>query len=266
MAHYKNFYETIEEANMRLRQSTIVYDGAPYRVLAIANHKPDGIFRIYLEPVAKGSYGMLHNAPASSVGDVPCYHLGSLSLSMGPKMDEWMESPKSDGYGVIRKHINSPKFNRFRPYPLGMANFNGSAVYVQRKPNRKSEQGLIPSMLNISVPTLSLRGNNTPQLGFHFPTDGPSFHDLVVGNYPTYLDCVTNLRGDASSNVSVAFDRNFALVKGPFGMLFLAYKKNVVGTVEGDGVQNSVRLASEYHYTREAIEELGIFSNIGVLN
>jgi hypothetical protein len=44
--------------------------------------------------------------------------------------------------GILRKQMNSPLFNKFRPYPLGMCNTKGQrAYYLERQPNRKTEQG-----------------------------------------------------------------------------------------------------------------------------
>jgi hypothetical protein len=49
MATHPNTFETVKEAMMRLRRTVVVYDGQPFVVLCITNHKADGIFRIYLQ-------------------------------------------------------------------------------------------------------------------------------------------------------------------------------------------------------------------------
>jgi hypothetical protein len=49
MQEHVNFYENIKEARMRLKGTIVLYEGIPYRVLAIADHKGP-VFRIYLNP------------------------------------------------------------------------------------------------------------------------------------------------------------------------------------------------------------------------
>ena len=51
MAH-PNFYENLKEAQMRLLRTVVTYDNEPYYVGAITNHMKDGIFRVYLLPLA----------------------------------------------------------------------------------------------------------------------------------------------------------------------------------------------------------------------
>ena len=72
MASYLNFYETVTEANMRLRQTVVLYDNEPYHVLAISDHISKGEealkgeFRIYLAPFP-------HNS--KTFGNCPAYTL-----------------------------------------------------------------------------------------------------------------------------------------------------------------------------------------------
>ena len=82
MANHKNFYETIKEARMRLAQTVVMYDGEPYYVLALDNHKSDGIFRVYLDKLGQKG-GMAHrrlNIPFE-------YYDGETSV--GAAMDKW---------------------------------------------------------------------------------------------------------------------------------------------------------------------------------
>jgi hypothetical protein len=138
MKEHPNFYENVKEAMMRLRRTVVLYDGEPWVVLAITNHKPDGIFRVYLDPIGKDPN---KNRQRPEPEGFPPEHPG-----LGGYMDTWIdEHPDS---GIKRKQMNSPLFNKFRPYPLGMCNIKGSGCYyIERQPNRKTEQGLISSML-----------------------------------------------------------------------------------------------------------------------
>jgi hypothetical protein len=64
--------------------------------------------------------------------------------------------PLNKGHPIIRKTMNSPKFNKFRPFPLGMCNSNGRCYFLERQPLRpKVEQGLIRSMVTEKQITLA---------------------------------------------------------------------------------------------------------------
>ncbi len=95
MTKHPNFYENLAEAQMRLVNTVVLYDGEPYMVLTIAAHAPDGIFRVYLDPIdwdgkEKKPQTGLHNI---SQGD----------SNLGPYMDQWMKDTK--GHRVIRKRM-----------------------------------------------------------------------------------------------------------------------------------------------------------------
>lgn len=255
MANYTNFYETLKEALMRLRGTVVLYDGEPYEVFCIAAHKPDGIFRVYLFPI-----GWDNPPKKPDMGYVGSYE----AAGVGPYLDEWMKAnPES---GMLRKMMNSPLFNKFRPYPLGMCNLKGrGAFYIERQPARKTEQGLTGSMLVETAVTASMddfdpTGKKRAGL-YHISIFGPAFKSCVLGEYPSAHECLTNLNDPKIVNNSAAFHRKFALVRGPIGMLFLAYKQEVVGLLTNGNFSN-LRLGREFQHTREVIEELNLFSAI----
>lgn len=259
MATYANFYETLNEANMRLRNTVVVYEEDVYQVLAVTNHKSDGIFRVYLEPIGKknGEMSWAHPPYDENIPYPPNqYSAGSNEL--GVAFDKWIE--KYPKYGILRKHINSPMFKKFRPYPMGMCNLRGTAAFIERQPNRKSEQGLISSMLNFSFiePFASFNPRNSFK-----PNDiySAAFRDCVLGSYPSLDLCCEQLNNPEISNASVAFDRKFCLAKGPISTMFLVYKTEVVGLLPNCD-RSSVKIGKEFSYVCETIEELGIFNKI----
>lgn len=245
-----NVYENVKEAMLRLRRTVIVYDGVPYVVLCITNHKPDGIFRIYLQETALDP-NKPHQRPEPE--QYPAEHSG-----IGGYMDTWMlEHPDS---GVIRKQMNSPLFNRFRPYPLGMCNSKGGGCqYIERQPNRKTEQGLLSSMLQETV--LSTAPQSQPRRQTTVDVYGRAFKDCVMGNYPSPQECLSNLLDPEVVNDAAAFHREFALVRGPLNMLFLAYKYDIVGVLPKNSFE-AVRLGHDFHHTKEVVEQLGLFQCI----
>lgn len=243
---YPNFYETVKEANMRLRNTVVLYDNVPYYVLGISDHRGDGIFRIYLDP--------LDNL-ACQKGNAPPWLQGSEYTAFGFQMDAWLEANKNSR--VLRKHMNSPLFNKYRPFPLGMANRSGNAIFVERHPTRKTEQGLTESMLVQHTPNL----DNTSTKGNYINILSKQMVDCINGTFPSYEEVIQNLRDPDVMNKSAAFSRQFCVVRGPIETLFLGYKTDVIGLIDGNNIK-SVKLASKFLYTKEAVQALNIFTTI----
>lgn len=251
---HKNFYETVAEANLRLRGTIVLYEGEPYEVLCITDHKGDGIFRIYVEETGHGIKKMLAHTDANlptrnySTDD---HHV------LGAKMDAYIDG--KDNCPVLRKYMTSSGFNKFRPFPLGMYNYDGNVTYLERGPLRSTPQGLTKQM--VAQRSLDLR-----QAGGQLPT---SYLDLtsaeikatIKGEYPPFSECVEQLKDPECANTGVGFRRNFALIRGPIDTLFLAYKDKIIGVLPY-GDHNLVRLAKDSGYTREVVQELGIFNTI----
>jgi hypothetical protein len=247
MATYTNFYETVKEANMRLRTTIVLYDGIPYCVMAICNHKTDGIFRIYLDPVSDCMD--MYNLNGIPTANYPQDH-----PELGKQMDKWLDANPSTK--IIRKMMNSPLFNKFRPFPLGMYNKGGVCSYVERRPTRKSEQGLTNNM--ISAKPIGLN-NDSLYSGFEILSD--AFKDTIVGNYPSIHETISQLDDPENGNWSVGFHRMFALVKGPLGTKFLAYKNDIVGVLT-NGDLTCLRIGKDFRYLKETVDELNIFGEV----
>jgi len=255
---YPNFYETLKEAKMRLEGTVVLYEGRPYYVLCIGNHT-DGIFRVYLDDIlyAKGkdvgpAYQRDHDvAAAAQWHDEP-------SMSRAQKLDKIID--KKPDIGVIRKMMNSPHFNKFRPFPLGMINDNGKVYYAERQPTRSTFQGLTQQMVNSlpisTIPDIMRRG-----LAGRVSFTSPTFGRAIVGDYPSVTECLSALADPRIGNEGAAFHRYFALFRGPLDMLFLAYKSDIVGYLpEGD--LSKVVIGRGFKHCREAIAELNIFNVI----
>lgn len=252
MAKYKNFFETVEEANMRLKGTIVLYAGMPYHVWAITNHKADGIFRIYLSSLKTVGEGWSPQA-------VNHFPIGSPAL--GPELDKYVDGDLKDpNYPVLRKNMDSPKFDNYRPFPLGMLNQAGRAIYIERSPNRpKTEQGLTTGQLRQTVISIESKGAIPTPNGNYPSIYTEEFRDCILGQYPSPKECLDGLLSDKNVNTSVAFHRNFALVKGPINTIFLAYKGNVVGLLIRNNY-SEIRLGGDFKHVKEAIAELNLFS------
>jgi hypothetical protein len=247
---YKNFYENVQEANLRLQGTIVLYDGEPMYVQAITDHKNDGVFRIYMTDLKTTSVG--YNIPG-----LQNYPAGTAPL--GVMMDTHVDgNAKIPNCTILRKKMDSKHFNKFRPFPLGMMNYKGAAYFLERRPNRPStKQGLIPAAICIARITAGQEKAVKPH-NIHFYSE--EFRDCVVGDYPTPKECLAGLTPE-NINESAAFHRNFALVGGPIDTIFLAYKDEVVGALPRNDF-SEVRLGRKFAHVREAIQELRLFTRI----
>lgn len=254
MAAYTNFYETVTEANMRLRGTVILYDQIPHYVIAISNHRQDGIFRIYMEPLGVGQMKMAHrNYP------MPALQLPSDVPDVGVHMDSFMDT-FLDKYKkpcpVIRKQMNSPLFNKFRPFPLGMCNSAGKVVYFERSPQRRTEQGLNLGALT-SQQVFIGRTESLNKFDYY----AEDFVRCIKGDYPSAQEALTQMRLPSCENEGVAFHRLFAFIRGPANTMFLANKADIVGFLPENNLAK-LFLAAKFHYLKESITDLGLFENI----
>lgn len=245
---YLNFYETVKEANIRLQYTVVLYDGYPYFIFCITDdNRPDGIFRVYMEPI-----GHPEGSVIGRIGGIPHDYP---SNERGKLMDEWMA--KYPDSGVVRKKMNSPMFNKFRPFPLGMCNTQSKTVYLERQPQRQTHQGLTQQMICQS--NICLDGGKQPR--FCIDMQRSDFRDCVLGIYPSVEDCIKNLTDPDIMNTEVGFHRDFAFVRGPIDTIFLAYKTDVVGLLE-NGDTSRLRLPKTFEHTKEVIIGLNVFDNV----
>lgn len=255
MPEYKNgsFYENLQEANRRLNATVVLYEGQPYQVHAITEHKSDGIFRVYGWPIdTKKQF------PPN------LYDWGVGSPEWLQLVDKYIDA-KDGKFPMIRKHINSPGFNRFRPFPLGMINGDGVVRYWERTPLRHSEQGLTRNA--IVEHWLSLTPDKGGPYGrgggrnYGGALSGPNVANCITANHPSFEEVLKNLRDREDNSEGAAFHRHFAVMKGPLDVLYLAYKTQVIGLI-GEGDKPGVLIGRDFLHYKEVVEETKVFSFI----
>lgn len=250
MPAFENFYENVKEARMRLEGSVVLYDGWPYYVLTICDHRNDGIFRIYLDKL-----GTPEGPAVSRMPGIPYEWHDEPNALRGDKMDEYLTLHPN--CGIIRKMMNSPAFNKFRPFPLGMCNVSGGVTYLERGPVRHTQQGLTGSMITGTTPTY------VPIPGFpkaFVPhVTSPDIADTILGNYPSAKECFQKLLDKSVGNTAAAFHREFAFMRGPVeGLIFLAYKSDIIGYMPAADL-SCVKLSSTFLHLKEVTEALNVF-------
>lgn len=266
MVAHKNFYETIQEARMRLRNTIVRYKDDFYYVIEVGGHMPDGKFRVYMDQLGHNGVGYDRLPGFPSDGD---YGVNSLLK----KYDKYIEDNPDSGF--IRKYADSRHFEKFRPFPLGNVNQQGTVVYCERSPTRNMHQGLLnEAILTTRVESVPARydpnagrrigglGSSSVPLGNgHVSYLSAEFYDMLLGLYPSYEEVVTNLRDPAIMNNGCAFHREYSVMRGPLDTLLLCYKHSGVGIIDTD---NSVVIGNSHEFLREEMQELGVFSDIKI--
>jgi hypothetical protein len=256
MTAHPNFYEHLKEAQDRLLRTVVLYDGLPFQVMAITDHKKDGIFRMWLDPVgrdmaSKALVQPIYYACQNHTPDFP---------GLGAVLDA--ELTKHPDCGVLRKHMNSPHFKRFYPFPLGMCNVGTQVYYIERQPIRPAmQQGLTKGSCFETLITAGSRQDNPARPAEAFDIWSPSFRDCILGDHFSAHEVLKALQDPTISHDALAFHREFALVRGPIDMLFLAYRSDIIGTLLKNNF-DFIRLGREFSYCREVVEELGLFHNV----
>lgn len=251
---YPNYYENVKEANMRLQHTVVMYEDVPHYIYCICDHMNDGVFRVYMEAIGNEK-GIVQNYH----GGVPCDHPDT--KIRGAMMDEWLtKNPKMP---IIRKMMNSPKFNRFRPFPFGMANYKGKTYYLERQPQRHTQQGLTQQMVYSTEVKLASELKLMRSSGSPIDITTAAFRECVDAKYPSIDVCLENLANPDVINEAVAFHREFAVISGPIHTMFIAYKADIIGFLPA-GDTSAIHVARDFAHTKEVIESLGLFSKIVV--
>ena len=229
-----NVYENLEEAQFRLSGSVVGYDGYPAYIHDVRAHS-DGIFRLTITRLPLNGEG---HAGAEDIGD------------------EDLPASKA-----VRKRIDSPKFNRFRPIQLGMMNlFDATgqitgrimrhASYAVRIPVRRGSQGL----KNESFDCRMLFGGQRTQLNHAMKSE--AFSEMSRNVYPTFDEAMDRLAPDSS----IAVTREFAVAMGADQIVSLYHKNTVSGLVH----RGTILLLPSHTFLRESIiENPNLPNNIG---
>ena len=187
-------YESVNDANMRLSGTIVLYDGKPVYIrevgaLAEGEGKNGDIYRVYIK-----------------------------ELPIKP----------NDRGAYERKFISSKKFD-LAPFPMGFMNTaSGKAVYLSRAPRRQQKQGLSEATLSqYVVGDLSGQGR---LVRFADLTSSQQFVDCINGKYPSVAEATKMVAEGADS---VAFSRVFAIARDKSlpELIYLYHKKDKVGFI-----------------------------------
>jgi hypothetical protein len=185
-------YESVNDANMRLGNTIVLYDGKP----------------VYIREV-----GALGEGEGAN-GDIYRVYIKNLPIS------------PTDRGAYERKFISSKKFD-LAPFPMGFMNLNEHAVYLSRAPKKQQKQGLSEGTL--SAVTV---GDPLGQQRIRFADllNKKEFADCISGNYPNVREATRLIEAGAQSvafSRCFAMARDTALPE----LIYLYHKKDKVGFI-----------------------------------
>jgi len=197
MVSYTNFFETIQEAEMRLKNSIVKYRDDFYYVEAVSGAKADGKFRVYMDQLGHGGHGQDRLAGFGYPNSYDFY-----GDEFSKALDKWLEENPDKGFA--RKYASSRHFNKFRPFPLGNVNVDGAVVYCERGPTRNMHQGLRePAVLSTNVSTVpvrydpnsrarssSYRSQVQPIGNSRMDIFSREFYNMLKGDYPSFQESI----------------------------------------------------------------------------
>ena len=163
--------------------------------------------------------------------------LSSISVDDEPIREVCQTDPKLD--------LTSPR--------LGMINTkDGSVLFAERIPLRRSAQGLNNNNLTIrTLPGLQ-KPSGRPELRFW-----PELAQTIRGEYPSYNEALLSLFG-YPGHAARAFDRDFAVSKEDLDLVFLTYRMQKIAW-SPDGRTYTLNRGMEF--ARQQLEKLGVRIN-----
>lgn len=261
MPQFVNFYENIQEAKIRVENTVVLYDGVPHHLFALGTSPNDDKIRVYLDDYQGGPLARYRH------DRFPRYNDHSPN-SYPAAVDQWIENNPQGG--VKRKLLGSAKFNKFRPFPLGNVNKDGTVVFVERTPTRNTFQGLkersLIGCLVQPIPDLSRRqknGRGDTNVYVDVGLFSPGLYNTMLNKYPSIQEVIDAFRNPRTLNTGIAFHRDFSIFRGPLGMLFLCYQNEGVGLLINRDL-SELYLSSEQRHLFETIAELSIFNTITI--
>lgn len=188
------YYNSAEDANLRLRGTIVLYRNKPVRVFEVlANSSSEVVLKINDCLSGKNLHIILTD---------PDLDIRSISSMLG--------------------YMN---YNCAMP---GITGLHKEAVYVQRSPSRISQQGLCQrnTRIPVVIPFDMSKFRHTPAL--ETVSVQPYFYDMITGNYPSFNQALDSLSDTQVK--SVAFSRNFAIIRTGEVMYRNIYIADIDGT------------------------------------
>lgn len=226
-------YETVDDARLRLRNTVVLYKGAPVFVTEISREteKKDDIFRVMFKEIPLDPAG----------GIVPRVQLDVRGRIRHADPDE-MQGPEEGK----RKYISSKHFD-IAPFKMGYVNRKEGtgAFYASRMPNRVQKQGLC-------MENFTGRDNHGKAVDFGTFIRSEGAVEMVAGSYPSFeRACRLLEEGKAHA---IAFHREFCLVKDEVipKLVYLFHKGRKVGMFN----KGEVTLGTKFVCLKESLCEM----------
>lgn len=222
-------YETVHDAQMRLRHSIVLYKGEPVYIHEIQQGTgKDDIFRVLFDP--------LPLTGAVQIARLPQFARDPFADAAVP--------PQPPAEKPERKYISSKYFD-IAPFKLGYVNAKPGAFYCSRMPGRLQKQGLCGE-------NFAAKDNFGRVVSYQTFLTCPDTPDMVMGKYPSFDKAIELLK----KSPAVAFAREFCLVKDEVipDLIYLYYKGAKVGMFN----KNEVTLGTKFTCLKERLNEMNL--------
>jgi hypothetical protein len=185
-------YENVHDAQMRLQNTVILYDGEPVWISEVgqvgAGDPKGDIFRVYIRPLP------------------------------------------INGKEAERKFISSKKFD-LAPFPMGFMNKNGNVYYCSRLPRRQQRQGLSNQTFACSLIDGSSVERPRREFNLENLVSDQCFLDCIKGKYPNVAEATRQIEEGNIQGVAFhrcfAIIRDAELSE----LIYLYHKREKVGFI-----------------------------------
>lgn len=214
-------YETVEDARLRLKNTVVLYRGAPVMITEVSRGEDNETpFRVFMKELP--------------IVDKAAPRPRGARVVLG-------EEPED---GAKRKYISSKHFD-IAPFKMGYVNKPEGVFYCSRLPNRVQRQGLCHE-------NFMGQYNDGKIVDFYTFTNCKESVAMVAGDYPSFDEAMQIVK----KAPSVAFDRDFSLQKDEtFPQLIFMYHKGIKAGVIVDG---NMTLSKKHVCLKENLGELKV--------
>lgn len=220
-------YETVDDANMRLRNTVVLYKGNPVLIkTVVSGETTDDILRVLIQEIP---------VPKNTINkhDFEEIRRGEVKLKVADDQRKYISSKHFDIAPFRMGYVNSPKGN--------------GAFYCCRMPNRIQKQGLCAE----NFQGFDNFGGAVP---FGTFLSCEETVEMITNKYPTFDQAVKGL----DKVLSVAFSRDFCIVKDEIipNLLYIYHKGYKVGMHTKN--TGEVVLGAKFACLKEGLQEMKV--------
>lgn len=228
-------YETVEEVQMRIDSSVVLYRDEPVFITRCrVPERGNEVSHVYFRPLP-------YKPQEAQLRQKMIFDNEGNLIHAEPEKEDGNKEPKE-----VRKYLSSRHFD-LSAFPMGYFNFEGKAFRATRNPFRQYKQGLSAR----TAAFYATVGDDRAPINFNQALGCQGFKDMIVGNYLSKAAALQLLQGKDVE--SVALSRSFAIYRDrDLGIVCVAHKGSPCGVLGDDG---TVKFSDKYSFLKEEFQE-----------